>query len=174
MEFIFNVDFGLTNIKFVIPSIKILQMNHYKQVIFFIIVFSVITLTSCENTKVCDCDDLNRQFFTIVDDNTNLNLLFGANKRYSFDSIDVFSIEVRNGHNFRRDFSIERLQSDSVFALRLDNQNVKRYFISFDLNGLDTIDISTIFLGGGCCGDRHIIDSLKFKCNQNNQWILKK
>ena len=152
-------------------------MKHYRLFTIFMILIIGITFTSCENTIVCDCDDPNRQFFTIVDYHTNSNLLFGDNKRYSFDSISVFAIEVRNGHNFRRDFSTEQFQNDSIFAMHLDIQNVKKYFISFDLKDLDTIDFSTKYLGGGCCGDRYIIDSLKFNgkmCDRNNQWILRK
>lgn len=160
-----------------ISKFKGIQMKNIQQSLFVLTTLIFVTLISCEKNVVCDCVDDKLQIFTVVDEVTNLNLLNGDSKIFSFDKIDVFTIEFKNGHNFRKDFPIDSLQSDSTFAVRLDNQNVKRYFISFDLNDLDTIDISTRFLDGGCCGDRHLIDSLKFNgrlCDQNNHWILKK
>lgn len=149
------------------------------QIISFIIFSAILTLlyTSCEATKVCDCNDPNRQHFTLTDDLTNQNLLSGTYQRYFRDSITLFSIERKNGNNFRTDYLVETDANDSIFIATFNTQSVSQYFIGWNNRDLDTIDINTRVTSGSCCGGLFMIESLYFNntpCENSNIWVLKK
>lgn len=131
-------------------------------------------LTSC----YCDCALHDEQFFTLMDSKSNKNLLYGSEKKYSVDSITLFSIERKNGNNFRTDYRIESNANDSVFVAYLNTKDVKRYFIAWNLQDMDTIDIETRNTTGRCCGDQSLIEKLIFnqeECQSvSYYWSLKK
>jgi hypothetical protein len=110
---------------------------------------SCMAVMSCVNCKTADCAGQNTLDVLFIDTLSGNNLFFGAEKKYSIDSLSVYELGSSTAIAFSTTKSGYLPPNDSIISVPFNARNL---VISYPNVFSDTVTVSTTEQKSKCCG----------------------